>query len=337
MEQHRRDERIAGLHHVALVSADLERSRDFYERVLGLHFHGEGAAPVTVARDPSALHELRAHWYGDTDARPGSLIAVIGQPHAPQGAPGIGGSHHFALCVADRDVLLRWKRRMIDNGYTVNGILDRHYFQSIYVKDPDGQIVELATRGPGWTMDEPEESIGTTHRLPPAEMVNTNRDRARIAAENWPDAVAEVTPDMAIQGLHHVTAIGADMKRTEAFVGETLGMRRVKWTSNFDDIDSYHCYWGAGMGAPGTLVTYFERRPEREGVVRQGVGQLSHYALAAPGDAFEVLREQLTASAAAVSPTRRFEAPGTRGETDGAFDAFATIDPDGHAVVITSI
>ena len=82
-----------------------------------------------------------------------------------------------------------WKRRFLDEGYAVNGILDRHYFQSIYIKDPDGQIVELATLGPGWTIDEEAARIGEEHRDPPAEMINTNRDRARIAAENWPQAV----------------------------------------------------------------------------------------------------------------------------------------------------
>jgi glyoxalase family protein len=51
--------------------------------------------------------------------------------------------------VRDRDALLRWKRRFLDEGHAVNGILDRHYFQSIYVQGPRRQIVELATLGPG--------------------------------------------------------------------------------------------------------------------------------------------------------------------------------------------
>ena len=115
---------------------------------------------------PTELGRDNAHWFGGTSF--GSpLIAVFERPDAPAGKPGIGGSHHFALAVADRNVLLRWKRRFIDNGYNVNGILDRHYFQSIYIKDPDGQIVELATLGPGWAVDEPPDLIGTSHRAPP--------------------------------------------------------------------------------------------------------------------------------------------------------------------------
>ena len=42
-------------------------------------------------------------------------------------------------------------------------------FQCTWVLAPDGTIVEIATRGPGWTRDEPADSIGTTHRDPPPE------------------------------------------------------------------------------------------------------------------------------------------------------------------------
>jgi glyoxalase family protein len=270
-----------------------------------------------------------ARWFGDAAGRPGSLVALVERPDAPQGAPGIGGTHHFALCVADRDALLMWKRRFLDEGYAVNGILDRHYFQSIYVKDPDGTIVEFATRGPGWTMDEDADHIGEAHRAPPPEMVNTNRDRARIAAENWPEAVPEIAPRMRLQGLHHVTAIGTSIKGTERFVAGRLGMRRVKRTNNFDDVGSFHWYWGVGAGAPGTLVTYFDRKPERERPVQMGAGQVAHYAVAA--DAVEPLGAALAEAGLAASPVADFGPDGAR------FRALATEDPDGHPVVVASL
>ena len=331
--------KVAGLHHVALVSSDFERTRDFYERILGLRLVGEGEAPVTTHGNPRELHQLRSHWFGDDAARPGSLIAVLEQAHAAQGAPGIGGSHHFALCVDNRDILLQWKRRFLDNGYAVNGILDRHYFQSIYIKDPDGQIVELATRGPGWTKDEAADRIGTEHRVPPEEMVNTNRDRARISAENWPDPVSDISDAMRIQGLHHVTAIGIGIERTEAFIAGELGMRRVKRTNNFDDVGSFHWYWGVGNGPPGTLITYFERKPEREAPVRMGTGQLAHYGVAADPAEFRELHEALTRSTFGASSIQRFELPGEIPDTVASahFDAFATADPDGHPVVVASM
>lgn len=320
--------RAQGLHHIGLVSADAERTAEFYTHILGLREIGTGTAPRLTSE--LALAESPARFFADGIGGNDGVLAVAEAGGAEQGAPGIGGTHHFALAVENRDVLLRWKRRLLDAGYPVNGILDRHYFQSIYTKDPDGTIVELATVGPGWTIDEPPDRIGEEHRDPPADMVNTNRDRARIAAENWPEPVAEITPAMRIRGLHHVTAIGVSIEATHEFVGRTLGMRRVKRTSNFDDIGSYHWYWGAGAGAPGTLVTYFERRPERERPVRMGSGQVSHYALSVPDESLESTREMLRAAGLPTSAVTELGADGAR------FLALATRDPDGQPVLLSS-
>lgn len=322
---------VAGLHHIALVSRDLQRSADFYGRILGLADVGRGPVPVAGMGRPGQLGEGEARWFGDPAGRPGSLIAIVERPGEPQGRPGIGGSHHFALAVSNREVLLMWKRRFLDQGYAVNGILDRHYFQSIYIKDPDGQIVELATLGPGWTIDEEAARIGEEHRNPPAEMINTNRDRARIQAENWPDAVPDITPAMRIPSLHHVTAIGTSIEGTASFIAGRLGMRRVKRTNNFDDVGSFHWYWGIGRGPPGTLVTYFDRKPERERPVEMGTGQIAHYAVAATVNAVEPLGAALAAAGLPSSPVVEFGPDATR------FRAFATRDPDGHPVLVASL
>src|SRR5262249_14097618 len=115
------------------------------------------------------------------------------------------------------------------------------------------------------TVDEEPARIGTAFRAPPPEMVIRNRDEARIAAETWPEPVPEVAPKMALRGgMHHITAISGDIERTHRIFGELLGMRRVKMTSNFDDPSSAHWYWGVDDGRPGTLLTYFERDPQRE-------------------------------------------------------------------------
>jgi glyoxalase family protein len=330
MTQPTRPGNLLGLHHIATQSRDVERAADFYSRILGLRDLGSGTAPLITPDSTGRIVEVPARFFGDGSASAGSLIAVLDRPGVEQGAPGIGGTHHFALCVADRAVLLRWKRRFLDEGYRVNGILDRHYFKSIYVQDPDGTIVELATRGPGWTIDEPADRIGEEHREPPAEMVNTNRDRARIAAENWPEPVPEITDEMRLQGMHHVTAIGTSIERTHDFVAQRLGMRRVKRTNNFDDIRSYHWYWGVGEGRPGTLVTYFERSPARERPVRMGTGQVTHYGIAAGREDIEPVREVVERAGLPVSEPAEFGPDGAR------FHAVATRDPDGQPVIIAA-
>jgi glyoxalase family protein len=311
---------ILGLHHITLVCSNAQRTVDFYTRVLGLRL-----VKKTVNFDVPTSYHL---YFGDETGRPGTAVTFFEWPDAPPGSPGLGGTHHFALQVSDYEGLLRWKRRLIDLGLKVDGPLDRHYFTSIYFRDPDGVILEIATLGPGWAVDETPESLGTAYRQPPAEMVVRNRDEARITAETWPEPVPEITPEMALRhGMHHITAIGTDIHRTHAFFGELLGMRRVKMTSNFDDPGSAHWYWGVGDGRPGTLITYFERKPEKERQARMGTGQTHHFALAVPDDDTQLAwREKLVKAGLRVTPVidRIY------------FKSIYTHDPDGHIVELAT-
>ena len=311
---------ITGLHHISIVSADAARTVDFYTRVLGLRL-----VKQTVNFDDTAHYHL---YFGDELGRPGSAVTFFEWPGAQRGAPGVGGTHHFALTVADRDQLLRWKRRLTDLGVHVNGPLDRHYFTSLYLHDPDGTIVELATRGPGWAIDESPDALGQAFRAPPEAMLVANRDAARIAAETWPEPVPAIDAAMALSaGMHHITAIGSDIARTDAFLGELLGLRRVKMTSNFDAPDSAHWYWAVGDGQPGTILTYFERKGADAAPARMGAGQTHHYALNVPDeDAQLAWRERLLQAGRPVSPV----------QDRIYFKSIYTRDPDGHIVELAT-
>jgi glyoxalase family protein len=311
---------IQGLHHITLVSSDAQRTLDFYTQILG-----QRLVKKTVNFDDPGSYHL---YFGDETGRPGSAITFFEWPGAPKGHWGMGGTHHFALTVADYNGLLKWKRRLTDYGLSVEGPLDRHYFKSIYFTDPDGAIIEIATQGPGWSMDEAPDQIGTEYRQPPAEMIVNNRDEERIKVETWPEPVPEITADMALsQGMHHITAIGADIRRTQAFFGDLLGMRRVKMTSNFDDPNSAHWYWGVGDGRPGTLITYFERDPAKTRRAQMGAGQTHHFALAVPDEETQrAWREKLVQAGLRVSPVmdRIY------------FKSIYTSDPDGHIVELAT-
>src|SRR5258708_6364985 len=63
---------------------------------------------------------------------------------------------------------------------------------------------------------------------------------------------------MALEGLHHVTAITAAAPRNVDFYARVLGMRLVKKTVNFDQPDVYHLYYGDETGTPGSVLTFFE-------------------------------------------------------------------------------
>ncbi|MFZ0040493.1 MAG: VOC family protein, partial [Solirubrobacteraceae bacterium] len=63
---------------------------------------------------------------------------------------------------------------------------------------------------------------------------------------------------MKLEGLHHITMITGDARRNVQFYAETLGLRLVKKTVNFDAPDAYHLYFGDETGAPGSILTWFE-------------------------------------------------------------------------------
>ncbi len=60
-----------------------------------------------------------------------------------------------------------------------------------------------------------------------------------------------------IKGLHHVTSMAADARQNNSFFTDTLGLRRVKKTVNFDEPSVYHLYYGDEVGTPGSVMTYF--------------------------------------------------------------------------------
>ena len=311
---------IRGLHHISIVSGNAQRTIDFYVGVLGLRL-----VKQTVNFDDPTSYHL---YFGDWTGAPGTAITFFEWPAAPSGQPGVGGTHHFALSVPDYSGLLKWKRRLIDLGIAVSGPLDRHYFTSIYLADPDGTIIEIATAGPGFAVDEPADRLGEELRAPPTEMIVRNRDEASIAATTWPEPVQSITPDMALShGMHHITAIGSNIERIDAFFRGVLGLQLVKRTSNFDDPTSAHWYWGVDGGRPGTLITYFERNPRTSPAVRMGAGQTHHFAFSVATDDEQLAwRDRLLTAGIQVSPVmdRIY------------FKSIYTRDPDGHIVEIAT-
>lgn len=83
-----------------------------------------------------------------------------------------------------------------------------------------------------------------------------------------------------ILGLHHITAIAGDAQRNYDFYTKTLGLRMVKKTVNFDDPQTYHFYFGDGVGSPGTILTFFPWQNVKQG--RNGAGMATEIGYAVP-------------------------------------------------------
>ena len=79
---------------------------------------------------------------------------------------GAGTVHHVAWTIADR-AYDWWIERLRDAGVELVEVADRYYFRSVYFRLPGGVLFELATRGPGFGVDEPLETLGSRLSLPP--------------------------------------------------------------------------------------------------------------------------------------------------------------------------
>jgi glyoxalase family protein len=89
------------------------------------------------------------------------------EPPAERGLQGAGSVHHVAWASTPEE-LLDWREKALAGGAQPTPEIDRFYFRSIYFREPSGVLFEIATLGPGFTVDEPVEHLGEKLSLPPA-------------------------------------------------------------------------------------------------------------------------------------------------------------------------
>ena len=143
------DMRLRGLHHIAAISSDLERTDAFYQEVLSI---------PCLNRTVDAGDRGTRRWYWSTETgadagRPGTVIIYTQGGNRERGQVGRGVTHHFALQVRSEDALHLWRERLLERGIEVSEVRDREYFRSIYFHGPDGEGLELATP-PNWNADK---------------------------------------------------------------------------------------------------------------------------------------------------------------------------------------
>ena len=92
---------------------------------------------------------------------------VVKQQEGPSEKPGRGSIHHLAIRVKNEEELRYWDGVVKERGFHSSGIVDRFYFQSLYFRDSNGILFEIATDGPGFTRDSTVEELGKKLDLPP--------------------------------------------------------------------------------------------------------------------------------------------------------------------------
>jgi glyoxalase family protein len=107
----------------------------------------------------------------------------FGEPVEEAALIGAGTTHHIAWRASDQAEQQLWQERLTELGLGPTPVQDRKYFESIYFRMPDGVLIEIATDGPGFLVDEPSETLGRGLSLPPwleAERATLERELTPI-------------------------------------------------------------------------------------------------------------------------------------------------------------
>jgi glyoxalase family protein len=99
--------------------------------------------------------------------RQGAAVDVRGGEGAAGGRQGAGSIHHVAFRAADDAAQAEMRAATATQGLRPTDQIDRRYFRSVYFREPGGVLFEIATDGPGFTVDEPKQSLGSGVMLPP--------------------------------------------------------------------------------------------------------------------------------------------------------------------------
>jgi glyoxylase I family protein len=138
---------LRGLHHVTAICRDPERTIAFYRDLMGLAVVHDGPSDD----DPDSRHI----WFGAQEGQAGMLVSFMTYPELPKGVVGVGSTHHIAFKVESAEEQEAWRDYLRGQGVECTDVFDRGAFRSIYIRDPDGHILEIATSGPGFTAGGP--------------------------------------------------------------------------------------------------------------------------------------------------------------------------------------
>ena len=157
------EKQIRGLESARLVERDLVRTTSFLTEAMGFtHLGSEnGWHRYGVNADGAGLPS------GRSGSISGAYVDLSEMPAAGRGAWGRGSIHHLAWRVDDEAHQLEVRARVLEGGSRPTPVIDRFWFKSVYFPEPGGVLFELATDGPGFSVDEDSAHLGESLVLPP--------------------------------------------------------------------------------------------------------------------------------------------------------------------------
>ena len=151
------EHQIRGLGPISMSVPVLEPTDIVLTRVMEMR-------PLREYALPSAA---RVHVYEMGEGGPGAELHVAVEPGMVQARQGAGSVHHVAFRTPNEEEYRGWIERLTKMGISSSGPVDRFYFRSLYFREPNGVLFEIATDGPGFTADEPLDALGEKLALPP--------------------------------------------------------------------------------------------------------------------------------------------------------------------------
>jgi glyoxalase family protein len=151
------EHQVKGLHGVTLTSLRPQATVDVLVSAMGFRATGERDLPGGGTE----------RFFEVGPGGPGAEIALSMPTGVGPAQQGRGGVHHVAFRVPDDETHAAWREHIEGIGLRPTPIIDRFYFKSVYFREPGGVLFEIATDGPGFTADEPQEHLGEHLALPP--------------------------------------------------------------------------------------------------------------------------------------------------------------------------
>jgi glyoxalase family protein len=149
---------IRGLGPIMLSVPQLAPTDAVLQRVLNMR-------PLRTYPHPERTQHS-VHVYAMGPGGPAAELHVAEQPDLPPAQPGAGGVHHVAFRVPD-DAYTAWAEHLNTMRIPNSGQVDRYWFRSLYFREPNGILFELASDGPGFAVDEDETTLGEKVVLAP--------------------------------------------------------------------------------------------------------------------------------------------------------------------------
>jgi glyoxalase family protein len=150
------EHQIRGLGPIVLTVQELSRTAFVLTEVMNMR----------RVRD-YATHGAHIHVFAMGEGGPAAELHVIENADLPEAGQGAGGVHHVAFRTPEEAQYHAWAERLNQLGVRNSGEVDRFYFRSLYFREPNGILFEIATDGPGFATDEPMATLGESLALPP--------------------------------------------------------------------------------------------------------------------------------------------------------------------------